>query len=463
MVDKEENVTKVATSFPLQRPRFEVAPLVENRGQFLAAIEELSGGQGPLAVDAERASGYRYFANAYLFQFYRRGSRIFLIDPIPFMKSDEVHQVLIDRFNGELAQEEWIIHASTQDLPCIREFGFKPERIFDTELGARLAGLPRVGLGPLVEELLSLSLAKEHSAVDWSIRPLHPEWRNYAALDVDVLPDLRDALSLIIERQGKSELIAEEFRSILAAPEPTPRKDPWRRTSGIHHVKGRRGLALVRELWIERDRIARHRDIAPGRLFPDFAISDIAIAARHLTPPEFKKEAKDLFHSSQHFQRHYRKFGKEFIPDWSEAVIRALALPESELPQMRAASDALPPVKIWRERAPLAYARLTHARFNLSERASMLTMPVENLISPELVRRVVWMSEKEPQRLQIDSQPPAAIAGALTALLRDGGAREWQIGQALEPIMEALKEREPRVEVGIEVSAVDESGSPSQD
>lgn len=439
--------------YPLNRPRFQVAPLVESREQFLEAISELSAGDGPLAVDAERASGYRYFANSYLFQFYRRGSRIFLIDPMPFNNPTGEAVDLIARFNQSLAHEEWIIHASTQDLPCIREFGFRPERLFDTELGARLVGLPRVGLGPLTEELLSLSLAKEHSAVDWSQRPLHPEWKNYAALDVDVLPDLRDALALIIESQGKEELIADEFRSILAAPEPAPRKDPWRRTSGIHHVKGRRGLAVVRELWNERDVIARVRDIAPGRLFPDFAISDIAIASRNLTPTEFTRSAKDLFHTSQHFQRHYRKYGKELMPQWSEAVLRALALDENQLPQMRATSDALPPVKIWRDRAPLAYARLTHARFNLAERATMLTMPVENLISPELVRRIIWTSEKEPHLLK--PEQPQEQVELLATMLREGGARDWQIQQALEPISEALKESQPRV--------IEESDSPSQE
>jgi len=407
-----------------------LAPLVTSAEQFANAIEELSQGSGALAVDAERASGYRYFANAYLFQFYRRGSRIFLVDPTTLR--DE--KALIRQFNQRLGGDEWIIHASTQDLPCIREFGFSPERLFDTELGARLAGLPRVGLGPLTEQLLALSLAKEHSAVDWSIRPLHPEWKNYAALDVDVLPDLRDALVSILESQGKLELALEEFHSILGAKESEPRKDPWRRTSGIHHVKGRRGLAIVRELWQERDRLARDRDIAAGRLFPDFAISDLAIASRNLSEAEFRAGAKEIFHGSQHFQRHYRKFKREFFDAWSGAIIRALTLPEEKLPPMRATSDALPPVKIWKERAPLAYARLTHARFNLQEVASELLMPLENLISPEIVRRISWMSER--QRF---------TAQTLQTTLAQLGARPWQIDRSLDAILRSLSESEPRV------------------
>ena len=424
-----QEITEPVQPFPLHRPRFELAPLVTTAEQFAHAIEELSQGSGALAVDAERASGYRYFANAYLFQFYRRGSRIFLVDPTTLREEKR----LIGRFNERFGGDEWIIHASTQDLPCIREFGFSPEHLFDTELGARLAGLPRVGLGPLTEQLLALSLAKEHSAVDWSIRPLHPEWKNYAALDVDVLPDLRDALISILESQGKLDLALEEFQSILEASQPEPRKDPWRRTSGIHHVKGRRGLAIVRELWLERDRLARDRDVAAGRLFPDFAISDLAIASRNLSEEEFRASAKEIFHGSQHFQRHYRKFKREFFDAWSEAIIRALTLPEEKLPPMRATSDALPPVKIWKEKAPLAYARLTHARFNLQEVASELLMPLENLISPEIVRRITWMSER--QRFSVES---------LQATLAQLGARPWQIDRSFDAIFRSLSESEPR-------------------
>ncbi|MFM7462880.1 MAG: hypothetical protein ACKO29_02230, partial [Actinomycetota bacterium] len=57
---------------PLRGSRAKVAPLVVSSEEFLAAIEELQEGVGPLAVDAERASGYRYNSHAYLFQFYRR-------------------------------------------------------------------------------------------------------------------------------------------------------------------------------------------------------------------------------------------------------------------------------------------------------------------------------------------------------------------------------------------------------
>ena len=182
-------------SEPLLAPRFGLPELIIDETGFLTALQSLTAGHGPIAVDAERASGYRYSGRAYLIQLFRRNGGLHLIDPIAI---DDA--ALWSKMDKTFKDCEWIIHASTQDLPCLRELGIHPEHLFDTELGGRIAGCERVGLGPLCESLLELQLAKEHSAVDWSIRPLKDEWLNYAALDVDVLVDLRDAvekLSLI--------------------------------------------------------------------------------------------------------------------------------------------------------------------------------------------------------------------------------------------------------------------------
>ena len=87
----------------------------------------------------------------------------------------------------------------------------------------------------------------------------------------------------------------------------------------------------------------------------------------------------------------------------------------------------MPPVKIWRERFPEKYAPLTHARFNLQKTADELAIPLENLISPELVRRICW-------------QPPThGVNTALTAL----GARSWQVEIAAPILEEALTHTEP--------------------
>ena len=165
------------------------------------------------------------------------------------------------------------MHASTQDLPCLRELGINPSLLFDTELGARIAGLPRVGLGPLLESLMGVSLAKEHSAVDWSQRPLPTDWLNYAALDVELLVELRNKVYQLLEGAGKLHWALEDCAAILAAPPAPPRVDPWRRTSGMLQVKPRNHMAVVRELWQERNSIAEDLDVSPSRVLSDAAIT----------------------------------------------------------------------------------------------------------------------------------------------------------------------------------------------
>lgn len=52
--------------------------VIEERDEYLDAVARLAAGTGPVAVDAERASGYRYSQRAYLIQVFRRGSGSFL-------------------------------------------------------------------------------------------------------------------------------------------------------------------------------------------------------------------------------------------------------------------------------------------------------------------------------------------------------------------------------------------------
>jgi ribonuclease D len=206
-----------------------------------------------VAIDAERASGYRYGQRAYLVQVRREGSGTALIDPMAVPDLAPLNTAI----NGA----EWILHAATQDLACLAEVGLRPKQLFDTELAARLLGMPRVGLAAVVEHYLGLTLAKEHSAVDWSTRPLPTDWLKYAALDVEVLGEVRNLMGVDLARSGKAEWARQEFAALITWA-PAVKVDPWRRTSGLHKVRGARGLAYVRELWFERDRMAgraRHR------------------------------------------------------------------------------------------------------------------------------------------------------------------------------------------------------------
>src|SRR5690606_40234934 len=206
---------------PLTAPRDGVPVPVTTATALAAAVERLAGGTGPVAADAERASGYRYGQRDYLVQLRREGAGTVLIDPIAVPD--------LSALGAALAGVEWVFHAASQDLPGLAEHGLLPDRIFDTELAARLLGMPRVGLAAVVGDVLGLGLAKEHSAVDWSTRPLPADWLRYAALDVEVLVDLRDALAARLEEAGKSEWAAQEFEAVRLAPPPPARVDPWRR------------------------------------------------------------------------------------------------------------------------------------------------------------------------------------------------------------------------------------------
>jgi ribonuclease D len=414
-------MSEEVVAVPLLAPAGGTPDVIDTELGLTEAIAKLRLGTGAFAVDAERASGFRYSARAYLIQIKRNGGGLHLIDPIAF----GVNHPLILELNDVLNTDEVILHASTQDLPCLREIGINPQRLFDTELAGRIAGLPRVGLGPLLESLMGVSLAKEHSAADWSVRPLPENWLTYAALDVELLVELRDRMHQILLESKKLPWAMEEFASILLAPPPPPRIDPWRRTSGMHKIKRRDQLAIVRSLWFARDKIASQSDIAQGKLLNDNAIVELSIAAP-TTKKDFEKALRPLG---------LRARWLENLPLWLESIASAVALPEQEWPQLRTNTDSLPPIKLWRDKFPEKYAPLSHARLRLEAISEENNIPVENLITPELVRRICWNPPKgSTEQLQVE---------AIEKALSDLGARTWQVKLVGPALAEALFEKEP--------------------
>jgi ribonuclease D len=339
-------------------------------------------------------------------QLRRAGSGTALVDPVPFDDLAELGSAIVDA--------EWVLHAASQDLPCLYAEGMRPRRIFDTELAGRLLNLPRVGLAAMVEEVLGHRLSKEHSAVDWSTRPLPQPWLLYAALDVELLLELRDAIHHQLTETGKLGWAEEEFAALLAAAPAQPRRDPWRRTSGIHRVRGRRALAAVREMWQVRDDIAQQRDVTPGRILRDAAIVEAASAE----PADRRALARLGGFRGRNAQRYLNRF--------ADALATARQLPEEELPTLVARYDGPPPARVWADRDPAAAARLAACRQAVGEVAEQHDLPVENLVAPDSVRRLCWMPP-EP----VDHQ---AVAEAL----RGHGVREWQLGLVTGVLSEAL-------------------------
>ncbi|WP_102144979.1 HRDC domain-containing protein [Mycobacterium hubeiense] len=410
MTETTTDDTTEPEATPLLAPTDGVPELSVTADEIADAARLLATGHGTFAIDAERASGFRYSNRAYLVQIRRAGAGTVLIDPVnhggsPIDALAPVAEVL--------ATDEWVLHAADQDMPCLAELGMTPPKLYDTELAGRLAGFARVNLATMVQELLGFALMKGHGAADWSKRPLPAEWLNYAALDVEVLLELRSAIAAVLEKQGKTEWAAQEFeylRKYVAAP---TRRDRWRRTSGIHKVRDPRALAAVRELWITRDHIARRRDIAPGRILPDAAIINAATV-----DPKTVEEltALPIFGGSK--QRRQAEV-------WLEALAKAR---EVEPPDAQEPTNGPPPPSRWAKRKPEAAARLEAARAGLAELSERVSVPTENLIAPDAVKRLCW-----------DWQPVADVEAAVDEYLREAEARPWQRELVVPVLAAALR------------------------
>lgn len=412
----------------LRKPREGTPRPLSTAAQIAEAAAGLARGEGPVAVDAERASGYRYSQRAYLIQLRRAGHGTVLIDPIG------LNAAAFEPLQAALADAEWILHAANQDLACLAELGLRPARLFDTELVGRLLGSERVALGTMVTQYLGVALEKGHSAADWSERPLPESWLDYAALDVELLIELRAVLAAELERTGKAEWAAQECQAVLDAPPPPPRVDPWRRTSGLHGIRNRRQLAIVRALWQARDDLAAKRDIAAGRILPDAAIIAAAKAAP-LTQAELL--ALPIFNGPR--QRRNADY-------WLKAVSIGRSVEDADLPPVSLFPpdpDFMPPPARWAERDPDAAARLGAVKDVVAEVAEARTVVGQNLLAGDVVRRLAWRG--------VEPLEESAVRSRLLEL----GARPWQADLLVGELTTALAATapEPAAEGGSDASA----------
>jgi ribonuclease D len=408
-VPEQPDASVDESSVPLLRePKDGVPDPLVDPARLAELVAAVRAGRGPVALDAERASGYRYSQRAYLVQLRREGTGTALIDPIALPDLTEL--------NAAIGDAEWILHAAGQDLPCLAELGLRPTRLFDTELAGRLLGDERVALGTMAERHLGVALEKGHSAVDWSTRPLHHDWLTYAALDVELLVDLRTVLAEELDRAGKTEWARAEFEAVRLAEPAGPRADPWRRTSGIHKLRTRRQLAAVRALWTARDEYAAARDIAPGRVLPDFAIIE-AVRVDPARPGDLA--ALPIFGGPRQRRR---------LDRWFAALQEARALPEDELPPLTAGGgDGMPATSRWRDRDPAAATRLAVARATIKELADLHVVLAQNLLASDVVRRLCW---DPPHPFHEDT-----VRARLAAL----GARQWQIDMTAPALTAAME------------------------
>jgi len=438
--DPEDTTTTPASADPAAEPttgdtepevraelltlRDGLSDLIETEDALRAVCDALAAGTGPVAIDAERASGYRYSNRAYLIQLRREGAGTSLIDPIAFDSLAPLQEAL--------EGAEWILHAATQDLPCLNEIGLYPTALFDTELAGRLLGYPRVGLATLVETLLERRMKKEHSAVDWSTRPLPAAWLEYAALDVEVLVELRDLLAAELVETGKDDWTRQEF-DYLRTFELPPRIDAWRRTSGLHRVRGRKALGAVRALWELRDSLAEQRDVTPGRILPDSAI----VAAAQAMPLD-----RDALLSTKGF---HGRGAERYSSRWVAALREVDEMSEDDLPTRAPRGDGPPLPRAWAEKDPVAARRLALAREAMTALAEDHHLPVENVLTPDYLRRTLW---SPPTTRQGDE-----LIDAVVTQLAGYGARGWQIALAAPVIVTAILQADADAAADLEAAA----------
>ncbi|MGP5078923.1 HRDC domain-containing protein [Brachybacterium alimentarium] len=389
----------------LTAPRDGSVPVIDRIQPLLAWCDDAeSAPDEPVAVDAERASSFRYSSRAYLVQLRTEAAGTALIDPLAF----SMPQTLLTL----LGERQWVLHAAGQDLPSLGELGMQPASLFDTELAARLLGMDRVGLGAVVEDTLALHLAKEHSAADWSKRPLPAGWLTYAALDVEVLVDVRDVLAERLREAGKLEWALQEFEHERLRDHGPTRSSSWRGLHGLGGLRTQKQLAAAREMWIRRDEIASGEDLSPHRVIKD---RDLVAAA------------KEAPRGREAFDRALpAKLRKRDI--WWQAARSGIELPQAHLPERNEPSYP-PPHKLWSKKYPETWERYQVARAAVGERAEDLEMPPENLLQPALLRHWVWEHEQVPEESVMES--------GLLAL----GARPWQVEQAAPVIHRALTEQ----------------------
>ena len=402
--------SETTTVTPLLTPRLPYK-VVDNNDELQRMVEALQANTSRIGIDAERASGFRYGQKAYLIQVAVEGEQIFLMDPTARFDAE-----LFKKAKDIISSSEWIIHAASQDIPCLAELGIAPTKLVDTELAGRLLNYPKVSLGVLCEELLSISLAKEHSAVDWSQRPLPKDWLNYAALDVDVLFDLWKALEQQLITNSKLDIALSEFSFAAKPITKEVKSDRWRGTTGIHEIKDQKHLTAVKHLWESREALAQEKDVAPGRLVPDSSIIALVKAA-----PASRAELADLRTFSGRASRTY-------LDRWWEAY--QTGINSSELVELRKSNTGIPSHRSWPAKFPDANRRFLWAKKYLQSVSEQIGLPVENLLSPGMLKEVCF-------------SPGVDLKNQLAAL----GARSWQIEAVHAVLVEAFQQTElPQVE-----------------
>lgn len=377
--------------------------LIAGAAAIRQAADRLAQGTGWCAVDTERVSGFRYHNRVCLLQIRRAGAGTMLID----VESDP--QATTDFMGRVLADTGWVVHAATSDLPYLEQLWLRPAQLFDTELAGRFLGFHRVNLAAMVEHYLGVRLRKNHGGEDWSRRPIPSEWLDYAALDVEYLLPLADAMrSELTQQHPKDEWVAEEcdyLTRVYRGYSPTPKS--WEDLKGVRRLRTSKQLQVARWLWQVREKLAQASDTAVSRLLPDKTLVALATELPTTVPKVMKTTG---------YPPRLRRKARY----WANQVDKALRTSRERWPEpfpIPTYRDKPPSRYTWSRYYPESFPALTMVREELVHVAAQVGIPVENMIQSSDTNEIVWRSRELKE---------VTDATELLELLRRLQVRPWQ-------------------------------------
>ena len=404
-----------SASVPLSTPSGGTPSLISTEDELKNAARVLANGHGPLAVDTERASAYRYGDRAFLLQLKRAGSGLFLVDAEACRSDMGLLAPVVNRLT-------WIIHSARTDLPALLDMGLAPHRLLDTELGCRIAGLKKVNLGDMVDGLVGYRLAKEHGHENWSRRPLPNEWLDYAALDVECLLELSTAVAGLLSELDRFAWWTEECEYIRTSTlADAPSVEPSLRVKGLNNLSTPAQRELAFTLSRERDQRARAVDRSPHRVLSNSDL--IAIARKN---PRTIQEMMDATHFRS--MRNARSWWSVIQGEHDKTTASPSGIARSHC----AIDDDWGPSRHRGHHSDTHYAG--GRRFPNSERgqkaeglyslcseainvvSEQTGIPHEVIITPQIVRLMAWHFSSEPQ----------AHATDIDMFFARHGVRRWQ-------------------------------------
>ena len=370
---------------------FEYLDTVPAVNAFTAEI----AGTRELALDTEGASFHRFVDRIYLLQLSTR-DRHAVIDPLPIGRPEGLGALL------ESPDVEVVFHDADYDLRLLQQdYGWRITHIFDTRIAAQLLGYTAFGLAALLERFFDVKLDKKHQRADWSMRPLTADMLDYAAQDTRYLLELKDRMSAELERMGRMSWAREEF-SLLEGTRWADEEPGM----GFLKMKGardlnRRELAVLRELVPWRDKVAGSVDRATFRVLGNEQLLDIA--RTHPSTRDALAKVKGMPRGI------LEQRGGELL----DAVKRALAVPESELPRFPRAAR-------W-DRDPDFDARVSALKTARDEAAKRLTLDPGVLCSRDRMEVVARRNPETVEELaevtELRRWQVLELAGAFVAAL----------------------------------------------